>query len=87
MSADTAGRPGWAYYSQAECLVYYVPSAGRIYVIRLAVMRRLLSQWAQCYPQALREGHLTRGILVPLVELGAHAEAAIDIVEGTTQGR
>ena len=32
---DTAGKAGWAYNSQADYLVYYIPGDGLIYVLAL----------------------------------------------------
>jgi hypothetical protein len=50
VSVDTAGRAGWAYESQADYLVYYIPGEGLIYVITLEVLRRELPRWVQAYP-------------------------------------
>ena len=42
VSVDTAHKPGWAYTSQADYLVYYIPPDGLVYVLRFAVLRREL---------------------------------------------
>src|SRR5690606_23251114 len=45
VSVDTAHKPGWAYTSQADYLVYYIPPDGLVYVLRFAVLRRELARW------------------------------------------
>lgn len=81
VSVDTAGKAGWAYSSAADYLIYYVPSDEVIYVIALEVLRRELPRWAREYPlrAAQNEGYATHGVLVPLDEFEAQAEAVISI--------
>jgi hypothetical protein len=81
VSVDAAGKQGWAYTSQADYIFYYVPPLGRVYVVRLAVIRRELPRWEGLYShaQARNDGYLTHGILVPLDEFSACAEAVMKI--------
>jgi hypothetical protein len=81
VSVDTVGKAGWAYSSAADYLIYYVPGDEVIYVIALEVLRRELPRWLQEYPlrAAQNEGYATHGVLVPLDEFEAHAEAVMSI--------
>jgi hypothetical protein len=81
ISVDTAGKAGWAYSSEADYLIYYIPGDELIYVIALEVLRRELPRWVQAYPlrAAQNEGYATHGVLVPLDEFEAHAEAVLSI--------
>lgn len=69
VSVDTQNKPGWAYASQADWLIYYVPGTGTIYIVSFAALRRNLPQWlARCKdaPPIPNRGYNTLGILVPL---------------------
>lgn len=70
VSVDTTGKAGWAFTSQADILLYYVPVSEVIYVIQMATLRRHLSRWQRQY-QARKipnQGYCTHGLLVPLDE-------------------
>jgi hypothetical protein len=41
VSVDRQGKKGWAYTSQADRLIYYIPSDLLIYVIAFATLRKL----------------------------------------------
>lgn len=79
VSVDTAGKTGWAYSSEADYLIYYVPGDELIYVLTLETVRRELPRWVQEYPPraARNEGYATHGVLVPLDEFEKYAEAVI----------
>jgi hypothetical protein len=72
MSVDTADKPGWAYTSGAQVLVYFVPGYETAYRIDMMTIKRKLPQWS-AYRKApawnrSRDGSLyqTFGHLVPL---------------------
>ena len=71
VSVDTANKPGWAYSSEAEFLIYYLPQDELIYIVPFERLRRRLPRWEQTYPKrsAQNEGYQTHGLLVPLCEL------------------
>jgi hypothetical protein len=79
VSVDSADKEGWAYKSQADYLIYYLPEDGLIYSIRMSALRRCLDRWAQEYPTraAPNKGYNTYGILVPLHEFEDIAELVI----------
>lgn len=70
ISVDTQNKPGWAITSQAQVLIYYVPTSGAIYIIDTPRLRQALPIWQQRYPQRAipNQGYHTHGILVPLLE-------------------
>ena len=70
VSVDTAGKRGWAYTSEADYLLYYVPGAEVVYIVPFLTLRQHLTQWAQQYPtrQIPNQGYHTHGLLVPLDE-------------------
>lgn len=70
VSVDTVGKQGWAYTSEAEFLLYYVPGAEAVYIIPFTNLRQHLAQWVQSYPlrKIPNKGYCTHGILVPLTE-------------------
>lgn len=85
VSVDTVEdyRLGWAYTSQAEWLIYYLPLSGRAYWIILSDLRIYLPRWERIYPTRAipNEGYHTLGLLVPLSEFEM-------LCDGTTgQGR
>jgi hypothetical protein len=81
VSVDTAGKAGWAYSSEADYLMYYIPADGLIYVLALETLRRELPRWVREYPlrAAQNEGYATHGVLVPLDEFERYAEVVISV--------
>jgi hypothetical protein len=79
ISVDTTNKPGWAYTSKADVLVYYVPGDELIYWIRFADLRRHLVRWAQKYEarKIPNRGYHTHGLLVPLSEFERIAKQVI----------
>lgn len=71
VSVDTCDRAGWAYTSEADVLLYYLPGSATIYVLTLTALRYRLPFWAQLYPlrEIPNDGYHTHGLLVPLTEL------------------
>jgi hypothetical protein len=76
VSVDTAGKAGWVYKSKSKYLVYYLPTVGIIYCIKLSVIREHLARWTRQYPTrpAHNRDYNTYGILVPLHEFKTLAE-------------
>lgn len=69
VSVDTKNIPGWAYSSQSDWLIYYVPDQQRILILSFARLRELLPSWIQKHkaaPPIPNRGYNTLGILVPL---------------------
>lgn len=80
VSVDSQGVPGWAYTSQAEWLVYFIPEQSTIYLIAFSDLRARLPHWlATCKaaPPIPNRGYYTLGILVPLSEF-AHLASQIE---------
>jgi hypothetical protein len=79
VSVDTRALPGWAYTSQSEWLIYLIPSPLTIYAIRFDSLRAELPKWVQNYPKRSipNKGYRTHGLLVPLSEFEAIADAVI----------
>lgn len=81
ISVDTTNKPGWAYTSQADVLLYYIPGDELVYVWRLSKLRRHLERWQTTYAtrRIPNKGYATHGILVPLSEFERHAEQVISL--------
>lgn len=75
VSIDREDKPGWAFSSQADFLVYYAPGLDTIYVIPLETLREYLPEWEEKYPSraAQNRDYATHGLLVPLETFGACA--------------
>jgi hypothetical protein len=77
VSVDAQGKPGWAYASQADWLIYYVPGQHRIYIMSFTALREQLPRWVErCRnaPPIPNQGYNTLGILVPLREFARHCQ-------------
>lgn len=71
VSVDTMNVLGWVYTSQAEWLLYYIPTTKKIYIIRFTSLRDELDLWIDQFgPEKAipNDGYFTRGIVVPLIE-------------------
>lgn len=81
ISVDTANKPGWAYTSQADWLLYYLPQDGLIYLFELTTLRRHLPRWVKQFPARAipNEGYKTHGILVPLDEFERYADKVVNL--------
>lgn len=79
ISVDSMNKPGWAFTSQADMLLYYIPGDGIIYVLRFDVLRSQLPRWEKVYPvrKIPNEGYYTHGLIVPLDEFERYSEARI----------
>lgn len=81
ISVDRTGKQGWAYTSQADLLIYYLPDDLLVYVISLVKLRECLPTWKHKYPQrkVFNGTYSTWGILVPLYEFEQIADTVISI--------
>lgn len=81
VSVDTDDRAGWAYTSQADLLVYFIPGLRRIFVTPLEKLREQLDGWAAQYPSrpARNEAYSTHGLLVPIAEFARFASQVFDV--------
>lgn len=91
VSIDREGqqpRPGWAFTSEADFLLYFVPYSmpRRIYRVALSDLREQISRWQADYEErripntdAARGNFNTVGILVPLDKLSAIAQEVIEL--------
>lgn len=83
ISVDIAGKAGWAYTSQADYLLYYVPQRAFIYMLKMTDIRDRLSLWHRQYPlrRIPNNGYNSHGLLVPLRDLERYAEAIFNAHE------
>jgi hypothetical protein len=81
ISVDTANKPGWAYTSEADWLLYYLPEDGLIYFFEFSVFRKHLPRWAKQFPTRAipNKGYKTHGLLVPLDEFEQHATKVVNL--------
>jgi len=72
VSVDVDNVDGWAYTTEADFILYYLPCDGKIYVIRPRDVMRFAKEWRGQYPirQAKNDGYSTHGICVPLAVFG-----------------
>lgn len=70
ISVDKENKPGWALYSQADYLLYYIPGPEVIYVMKPCDVREKLEGWTKRYRKGKspNKGYFTIGVLVPLME-------------------
>lgn len=74
VSVDKDGKPGWAYYSQAQLLACYIPTIGEIILMDMVQLKLALPTWLKtCKQRPARNyddnGNFlynTIGLLVPL---------------------
>jgi hypothetical protein len=76
VSVDTIRKAGWAYASEADYLIYYVPGPETIYIVAMPALRRELARWKATYPlrKIPNKDYHTHGLLVPLDEFERIAE-------------
>ena len=81
VSNASTRKPGWAYTSQADVIIYYIPGDLLAYVLRPSAIRNQLERWSQKYREVAvqNHGYATRGLLVPLAELEEIAEEVISL--------
>lgn len=80
VSVDTTGKKGWAYTSQADVLLYYLPDDMLIYWIAFTTLRKHLQRWSKYKTRKIpNRGYFTIGLLVPLAEFEEHSEHVINL--------
>lgn len=67
VSVDTAGKPGWAYTSEADVLLYAVPAWQQTLAIEVARLRQHLPAWQGQYRSGTCRNARYRsvGLLIP----------------------
>ena len=83
ISVDTEQKAGWAFTSQANRLLYYVPGKHVVFILEMTAIRARLPFWLQAYEvrQVPNNGYHTHGLLVPLEELERCAARVMDCGE------
>lgn len=81
ISVDTVMKPGWAYSSQADWLLYYLPVDGLIYFFEFAKFRQHLPRWVEQFPTRAipNNGYKTHGLLVPLEQFERYANKVVNL--------
>lgn len=81
LSVDTVGRLGWAYTSTAHYLLYYIAVDELVYVLKMTSIRETVEMWERQYRtvKVQNDGYCTHGVLVPLWEFEALADAIWDL--------
>lgn len=81
VSVDTTNKLGWAYSSQSDYLIYYIPGDMLIYVIQFLELRNQLPRWCVEFRSRRipNRGYYTIGLLVPLDEFERIAKEVISI--------
>jgi len=79
ISVDSEQKAGWAFTSQADLVLYYVPGRDQVYVLRTTAVRSRLPFWLQACEvrQVPNDGYHTHGLLVPLDELAGCADKVL----------
>ena len=67
VSVDNQNKIGWALYSRAQLLIYFVPPLLIAYLIEMVCLKRNLRIWLKTYgtKKAQNKGYDTIGIPVP----------------------
>jgi len=70
VSVDTQQKPGWAVYSEADYLIYYIPPLLTGYVIQMDRLKGKVDLWKERHATRSipNRGYNTIGVLVPLRE-------------------
>lgn len=80
-SNSTTGKPGWAYSSVAQQLVYYIPPWNRAAIVSMLTLREAVIEWERKYEKKLcrNSTYHSTGIVVPVQELKAIASRVITV--------
>jgi len=70
VSVDSENKPGWAYTSRADILIYLLPDDDLVYVVKMKDIRSHIKEWAKRYSEKSiqNQGYCTRGLPVPQME-------------------
>jgi len=84
VSVDTTGKPGWAYTSKAQLLVYFIPPDSTAYITPMTTIKTLLPDWIDAYREVsvpngdgVTVKYNTKGLLVPLGDFKRQCEPKI----------
>lgn len=85
VSVDTEKKPGWAFTSVAQLIVYFIPQWHKIYLANTMVIRKRLAKWRGLYKEkpAQNDGYLTMGLCVPVDVFGAICKI-VEVEHGST---
>jgi hypothetical protein len=75
ISVDRTGKPGWAFTSQADVLIYWLRKNGTGWLLDPATVRAKVWHWTRAYPvkTASNRDYHSYGVLVPTTEFDAIA--------------
>ena len=81
VSVDTDNKPGWAYSSCSQILIYYIPPLKIAYRFKTLEIKYFVNEWKKKYrlQPVPNKGYKTIGVLVPLEEFIKHAYGKDDI--------
>ncbi len=67
VSQDTSNKPGWVYYSEADYIVYFLPTVKQLWFIKTATLKNNIEDWKQKYPikSCKNKTYSSYGVLVP----------------------
>lgn len=73
VSVDKDEKPGWAYSSCAQMLIYYTVGMNKVYAIPMLTLKNLVPLWVEKYEEkpVQNNGYKTYGVAVPLGEFAA----------------
>ena len=76
ISVSKTGHEGWAYTSQADWILYFLPQEMKVYTIPRKEMQKRLSDWNNTYRVGLAKNkdYYSQGILVPLAEIATFSK-------------
>ena len=69
VSVDTSGKPGWALYSLAQLLVYFIPQTGEVVLLPMLRVKQELGKLLErgaIEVEAPNENYSGWGVLVPM---------------------
>ncbi len=80
VETDQVCKLGWAHTSKADILLYFLPSDGLVYVLKMDDLRRKLGKWIQRYKTryVANVGYKSAGLIVPLREF---EQMAIQVIQ------
>ena len=70
VSVDIDDKPGWAYSSCSQILVYYLPIDKKVYIASVIQLKFSVPKWRElCSVKDVQNnGYVTKGVIVPLSE-------------------
>jgi hypothetical protein len=88
VSVDTNNKPGWAYSSCSQIIIYYIPPKKIAYRFKTLEIKYFVNEWKKKYRivEVPNNGYHTIGVLVPLKEL-AKLAYKVDEIRGKDDER